>query len=378
MTRLGDLLKIKPVPAGIVLQRLAFGTSEEDMLVRQVIALANADVSGPRCLIFGAERNAAGRVSVCGIPTDDVQQVERQRLTCLDAIEPAPDLRLVTGKLAGRQLVALVLEDCRNPPYLASGRGPAALRAGECWLAHAHGMRTATRSDLDLMYARRKPLQDQQILVGLGTDPLCRTGELPVPRANSAPSRIASRKLRSAIAARKTVSSVMGHDDTALARLVDARIFGADFPHKQQGMNTLVMSLRAVADDYRNEDLRYRFEEAAARLNLCIRNDSAQPLRDAVIEVTLPLARGLEVAEQFFGPAEEQRFYPEVFRKGNVICARAPLGTLLPGRATTAFGTALRLSIDERLIGRKVAVHYVLTASNLAQAVQGRLKTQLT
>jgi len=30
------------------------------------------------------------------------------------------------------------------------------------------------------------------------------------------------------------------------------------------------------------------------------------------------------------------------------------------------------------LIGRKVAVHYVLTASNLAQAVQGRLKTQLT
>jgi hypothetical protein len=254
------------------------------------------------------------------------------------------------------------------------------LRAGECWLFDAQGMRPASRADLDDMYATRRQRRGEAVLVGIGEDPRCELLDVKVPDASMPPSRAAALKLKSAIAAKETAAAIMGREDTDMARLAHARIFGADMPFRQRGLDTLVRALEAVPDDYREADLHYRFERQAIHLNFCILNGRAQALTGAAIEVTLPAVAGLAVASRLYPPpgetATEDRPYPEVRRGRDCFRVRCSLGELLPGHPSRVFATPLRVAVDRSLLGQKIAIRYSLVADDLESPRRGRLRVR--
>ena len=135
------LSRRETLPAGILLRGVPAPAARQDHVVRQVMALANADLTGPRALVFGIEPGAAGALAVSGLTEADVTLLESHRSACVAAVEPALDLALVRGVLGGRTVAALELGHCANPPYVLGERALAPLRAGECWLFDAHGLR---------------------------------------------------------------------------------------------------------------------------------------------------------------------------------------------------------------------------------------------
>jgi len=374
---IAELLRSQPLPAGVLLRGMPASDGHEGHLIRQVMALANSDLAGIRCLLFGVEQGASGIPSLIGLGVADDERLRAQLELCRDAIEPALDLELVTRETGGKRVAALVVANCSNPPYVAGDDAPSSLRAGECWLFDAQGMRPATRADLDDMYATRRRCQ-QLVLVGIGDDPRCELLEVRVPDASQPPSRTAARKLRSAIAAKKTAAAVMGRDDTDIERLAHTRIYGAEVPFRHSGLDTLVRSLRSVADDYREADLHFRFEARAAHVNFCLLNAGTQPLTGAAIEVAFPAMHGLVVATCLHPPPGEVAGadppYPEVRRSADCFRARSQLGELAPGCLVSAFATPLRVAVDRSFIGQKVAVRYSLVAAELKSPCRGRLR----
>jgi hypothetical protein len=374
------VLREKPLAEGVLVRGAPAGEGRDEHLVRQVMALANADLKGIRCLLFGVEQGAAGAVSLIGLRDEDVVRLEAQRDLCREAIEPSPELVVVTTEIAGKRVAALVIGDWSNPPYVAGQRAPAPLRAGECWLFDAQGMRCASRADLDVMYATRRQRQPPAVLVGLGDDPCCEFLEVTVPDASQPPSRTAALKLRSAIAAKRAAAAVVGQEDTNLARLAHARIFGADIPFQHRSLDTLVQALEAVPETYREADLRYRLEERAARLNFCVMNGRPETLRGAAIEITLPAVAGLMIATGVHSPPGDSSTggvgYPEVRRSNGSFRIRCSLGDLAPGSLTRLLTTPLRMAVDQILIGQKIAIRFSLVADGLPSACRGRLRVR--
>jgi hypothetical protein len=378
MSDLAELLRQQPLPAGVLLRGLPVADGRETNLIRQVMALANSESAGSRCLVFGVEQGAAGTVAVIGLCDADVARLNEQRGLCMDAIEPALDLRVVTAVIAGRTVAALLLDSWSNPPYVAGSASPGDLRAGECWLFDAQGLRPAARADLDDMYATRRQRREQVVLVGIGDDPRSEILEVRVPDTSKLPSRVATRKLSAAVKARAIAAAIVGRDDTAMARLAHLRIFGADEPFRQDGPTTLKRALKEVPDEYREADLYYRFEERAVRVNLALMSNCDEALRSAVLEVTFPVVPGLEIATGPYRPsgpsAEVERGYPDVRREKDCIQVRATLGRLAPGSTLQAFRTPLRLAVDRSLVGQKIALRYTLAAEGLLPPRQGRLR----
>ncbi len=381
MSELAELLSHQPLPGGVLLRGLPVADGREDHLIRQVMALANSDSASSRCLVFGAEQGAAGTVAVIGLCDADVARLTAQLRLCINAIEPALDVRVVTAVVTGKTVAALVIDNSSNPPYVAGPASPGDLRAGECWLFDEQGLRPAARADLDNMYATRRQRQQQIVLIGIGDDPRNEILEVQVPDNSKLPSRVATLKLSAAVKAQAIAAAIVGRDDTAMARLAHLRIFGADEPFRQDGPTTLKRALKEVPDEYREADLYYRFEERAVRMNLSVMNNCAEVLRSAILDLTFPVVAGLEFATQLCGPSGQssnmKRAYPEVRQEKDCIRVRASLGDLAPGSTTRAFPAALRLAVDRSLVGQKIALRYILDAEGLLAPRQGRLRIKL-
>ncbi len=230
------------------------------------------------------------------------------------------------------------------------------------------------------MYATRRQRREQPVQVGIGEDPCCEIADLKIPAVSMLPSCAAALKLKSAIAARKTAAAVMGRDDTAMARLAHARIFGAEAPFRQHGLDTLRRAMETAPDDYREADLHHRFEQQAILLDFCVLNARAETLAGVVIEFILPALAGLEVASRVYPRPGETiaaaQKYPEVHRDPDCFRIRSCLGVLSPGCVARAFATPLRLAVDRKLIGQKIAIRYSLVAQGLDPPRAGRLRVR--
>lgn len=367
-----------------VLYRVQPGSRDaHPQLLREFLGLANSGLQGPCGIVFGVERAPDGSVHIFGLDDRGWVEMEALQRMLTDAVEPQLELTLSQGEIDGKRIAAITFGACPDPPYVAGPMAPTPVRRGECWVREGNALREAQRADFDRMYAG-KLAGITAVAVGIGDDPLCELAEVTVPPAGPLPSEIAMAKLREAIAARRAAEAMMGRDDSRLARLAFARLYGADVPYEQRGLDTLVQLLHRAREDYREADLHWRFEERAIRLNLTVCNQGEEALQGAVLEVVLPLAPGITVASRVYPPPGgktpaadwDPASYPSVRTEGDCVRVRAALGTLPPAMPVCAFGTPLRLAVDARLRGRKMAMRYTLVAQRLSVPVRGRLKVK--
>ncbi len=381
MIDITKLLVSGAVPPGLVLRPLPAGAGQEWHLVRQVQALANAAIEGQRGIVFGVEHGAGGQPVVVGLSSEQCVAIERQRDLIATALDPAPVLTLVLAEIGSQRVMALLLTDNDNPPYVTNAEAPAPLRVGECWLFADNVLRAATRSDLDAMYATRRQRRGPLILVGLGDDPRCESLDLRVPDYGAPPSVTFASKLQAAIAARQTVAAEMGREDTAMARLVDARVFGPDARYDARGLETLRQSLLTAPADHREADLYHRCERAAVQLNLSLCAAGDRPLQQVTIELTVPELPGFAVVPRLVAPpgvVADQRGYPEVQPGKGCVKVRSTLRELQPGRTVAAFRMPLRLAVTPAFAGQKIAIRYALAADQRPIRQDGRLRIRFS
>lgn len=378
---LDDILTLASDSADLLLRRDMYADGDQGHLVRDVLALANADAGDIRHLVFGAERVGKG-IRVCGLDRAAIQRFRRFGYDLPVLIEPKLRVAPIFAELDGKPVAALEISDCKNPPYTLRRQITEDMRTGACWVRDGDSIRPARREDLDRMYGRHSAKPSVRVEVGFNGDPTCQEVRLDVPDTSQPPSQRAREQMLSIISAKKAANEMLGVDDTGIARLAHIRIFGPDAPFVQQGMDTIVQQYNHATDEYEDADRYYYFEQQAIRLDLAVRILQDASMQGVVIDLSLPRVPGFTVAERLYPDPQGRRTgiesrlvgYPLVTHLRKHAAVQVSLGTLWPGQVISIFETPLRIRVGPEMRGMKVALNYRVSARDLPEPEQGRLK----
>ncbi|MGI9330761.1 MAG: ATP-binding protein [Gammaproteobacteria bacterium] len=385
---LKEILSQQTDSAALLLRRDMYADGQQGELVRDVLALANSAAGDTRHLLLGVEESASG-VQVCGLDQDAIQRFKLFGHDLPALIEPQLSISPMLVEVSGKPVAVLEISGCDNPPYTLRRRIADDMRTGACWVRDSASIRPARREDLDRMYGGRasaaqseppEPLEPVQL--GFDGDAACQALTLDVPDTSKPPSARTRHKLLSAIDAKKTTNKMLGCDDTGMARLSHARIYGIDTPFVPVGMDTLVQKYNDVSDDFDDADRHYYFEQQALKLILSVKNSLQAPLQGVVVDLALPKLKGFEVSDRLYLDADGQSTemesrlagYPNVKKNSENVTLRVAPGNLRPGLVQPIFETPLRVAVGPEMRGMKIAIQYRVSSPNLEQPIQGRLK----
>jgi hypothetical protein len=205
--------------------------------------------------------------------------------------------------------------------------------------------------------------------------------EFVLPEVQNPPSAQAAARMKKQIEARRAARNV-NLEDTGLARLVHARLYGNEQPFEAHGLDTLVQGYNAVLDDHHEHDNYYHFETQAVKLNFTMVNTGQTSLENVRLMLSLPWAEPFRVADRLYGPPgkpvtkkeSELRGYPSVQRYQTVVQVKNAYTSLEPDVVTPVFEQALRIAVGPELAGKKVALRYAIQADGLARPEEGTLK----
>ena len=287
-------------------------------------------------------------------------------------LDPQPRLRYMRWRTGTHELGVLVIEDCRDAPYLVRMNAPPITRAGDLRMR---------RGELDALYAEKLagPLYDGHVRVQFATDPPSEFIRLIAAQNVQLPSQLAAEKFEALIAARELAADAASSQMTYIRRLSQARIMGCDEPYVDKGVATLKTEMSKAAESFRLADERYRFEQQAHRVNLQIMLDGECDIECALLVLHVPADVGISIVQMREPAANEaaneaaSEGYPQVEIGREMIRISENYEVLSARLHTEAFRQPLRMVVDAAAAGHKIPVRYQVSGRNLRFPVCGKL-----
>ena len=359
-----------------------FREQDREELVKEVIGLANADVDGPRYILFGINAGAIAGSGIVGIAESAMADLKKAYRLLAALIEPVVHLAFIYDRINGKLVGTLEIDGCDDGPYVVGQDFSEKLSRGQSWIREGRQLRGADSIDLEQIRARVGRKQTWAVKIGFDDQPDCELLELKIPNTSNPPSIRAKRQIKRTLNWQKTIKNTLGTINTRLSRLLHVRQHGIGVEFDSRGKSTLIDLHGKIGNEFTEADDYYFFEEKALKLNLTICNKDEDGLVDVNITLAFPRSQDFDVADRLYtGPGDkrspleaEMAGYPEVQRLKHGTLVRASLGYLAPNRPQQVFRCALRLAVGPTMRGKKVAIKYTLRAKNKQSLSKGRLK----
>ncbi len=371
----------------VLFRRGAYTRQSQEELLRDVVSLANANVEGERVIILGVEAGVHG-ATIFDIPREAIDGTHRYHGVIRDFIEPPLNMLARSLTVDGKHLVALILDDCQDKPYMMRADHSASLRRGDAWIRVKTENQRMGRRQLEAVFADRfaEALYTGKVEVGFDGNMLSQEMTVNTADAELLPSKDAKEKLTTLIEAKEQKGAI-ADENTFITRLTHARLFGADQPYQSHSVSELRKELDNLVERYRDHDDYFRFEQHGQKVNLALVNQSEQELKGASIALMVPRASKFLLARRApVNPANElkarkvyddESSYPTVSELEKAYQVTENLGNVAPGQSLLAFKEPLRLFADKSLAGQKVTLFYKLYGRNLRQPISGKLLLKL-
>ncbi len=371
----------------VLFRRGAYTRQSQEELLRDVVSLANANVEGERVIILGVEAGVHG-ATIFDIPREAIDGTHRYHGVIRDFIEPPLNMLARSLTVDGKHLVALILDDCQDKPYMMRADHSASLRRGDAWIRVKTENQRMGRRQLEAVFADRfaEALYTGKVEVGFDGNMLSQEMTVNTADAELLPSKDAKEKLTTLIEAKEQKGAI-ADENTFITRLTHARLFGADQPYQSHSVSELRKELDNLVERYRDHDDYFRFEQHGQKVNLALVNQSEQELKGASIALMVPRASKFLLARRApVNPANElkarkvyddESSYPTVSELEKAYQVTENLGNVAPGQSLLAFKEPLRLFADKSLAGQKVTLFYKLYGRNLRQPISGKLFLKL-
>jgi len=369
-----------------------FQDQDQEELVREVIGLANADVDGPRNILFGVNAGAADGNGIVGISDDDMASLKKAHRLISQLVEPVVHLAFVFDRINGKLVGSLEIDGCDDGPYVVGQNSSDELSRGECWVREGYSLRAVSPGDL----SRKSPPKTEKkptkmgkpppIKVGFNDDLDCDQIELTIPDTSDPPfAREEATPPQSADIA-KTIKEKIGTLTTRILRLREPRTRNATADPGKSGSAAQSDKFDVTDQIIVDADNHYYFEEKALKLNLVVCNKGAESVEGVSIELGFPRPADFDVADRIYISPFDKRFshssnnsgYPKVKRRDEAILVNGPIGVLTPDNPTPAFKHAMRLVVGPGMQRRKIAVNYKLRAKDGQRLADGRLKIKFS
>lgn len=362
----------------------AYGKDGVESFLRDVLALANAAVDGPRYIVTGISFDAAGRKTVNAIDRNDFSGKPSYALLVQDYIEPALQISHKPVSVDGYQVGVFEIGDCQDAPYMMRIDFSETLRRGDAFARVRNKAVKLGRSQLQSLFEKkfRDSVSAAQIEVGFPGDIVHKDLRVATHDLRELPSAHASAKLSELIESKQKVQVTA--TNTFVSRLMHARIFGSDIPYEERSTTQLLNEMEEIERRYEDEDHHFLFDERATKLQLIVINHGEEAIRDASLKLVMPrhpefrIAAELPKISRDGGFVErrpgEQDAYPDVIVRDKSVQVVASLGDLPEGAPVDVFERHLRVCAGNALRGRRIGIQYALSGQNLRAPAEGTLR----
>jgi hypothetical protein len=384
MNRLTKIAQAATPGTGVQLRESAYGSSDIRSFLRDVLAMANASVEGPRYIIVGASCDNAGRKSFNAIDADDFSGKPSYQALANEYIEPPLRIRYQSVSIDGKRIGVFEIGDCQDRPYMMRIDYSETLRRGDAYVRANDGAMKMGRRQLGNLFERkfRDSVSAGDIEIGFPGEIIHKDETIRTCNLSKLPSAEASKKLDQLMNIRKNSKS--SGSTTVMARLTHARLFGADDPYVDRSPDELIQEMRDLRVKYRNHDDQFLYEQHAETMQLVIYNQGQEPILDASLSLLMPNHNAFYIADTLPKLLRDDRFvnrspdeisaYPSVTLKDDAIQVTSKIGDIPVGEPIDAFNLPLRLCIGEDLAGKRFGIRYTLHGQNLREPVKGKLR----
>jgi hypothetical protein len=354
-------------------------------LVKEVIGLANADVDGPRYILFGINAGGMEGSKIVGIKDDDAAALKKAHRLISAQIEPVVSLAFIFDRINGKLVGALEIDGGEDGPFVPGEDFSADLSGEKTWVREGRELRVVDISDLGSTDAEvsteeteehgpAELLETPSIDVGFNEEPDCDVIELSIPDTSDPPFVGEKENLGNQAGLTETLKSAVNTMTTKLVGLALGR-------SKDDDPDSSTDVVKAAQDLITESENHYYYEEKALLLNFTVLNTGSHPVDDLHIEFGFPKIEDFDIADRIHmspfdkssHPATRNQGYPDVERGRKGFIVRNKIGVLEPAVPTPALKCPLRMAVGPGAQKRKVAILYTLRRGGEIVG-EGRLK----
>lgn len=384
MSQLLKIAELAAPRADVQYRRAAYGIQDLRRFLRDIMAMANSPVEGPRYIVVGLDFGDSGQKCLHSIPEKDFAGKPSYQTLVLDFIEPQIRLNYQPITVEGQRLGVFEIPHCHDKPYMMRIDHSETLRRGDAYIRVKDTAMKLGRGQLQVMFEKKfhEQASTRRIEIGFPGEIIHKIRKVRTIDLAAMPSAVASSKLKQLLSVQE--NSRKSGSTTVLARLTHARLFGSDDPYEARSGDELIAEMAEIKLKHRIEDEYFLFEKNAQKLQFVIYNQGDELIEDASLALSMPNHGSFHIASKLpaaphsdtyvdFQPKEKGR-YPCVRIKNDAIQVSNLIGEIPCGEPVFAFDVPLRVCAGSDLTGRKFGIRYALTGTNLRAPVTGMLR----
>ena len=356
-----------------------YGARGARELLRDVMALANAEVDGPRYIIVGIEVDSDGRRSFCPVNAGDFDGKPDYVSLVRDHIEPELNIRYECAYINGQRIGCFEITGCREQPYMMRIDYSETLRRGDAYIRVNNAIIKMGRQQLHCQFKAhfQNSISANSIEIGFPGEVIHKELHLNCRDLTELPSAIAAAKLEQLMQAQLDTKGA----DSLVARMLHARLYDPVQPYVSRSPEDLLLEMGQIRARYAAEDHKYLFGGNASGIQAVVYNQSDEAILDASLVMLMPKDDEFHVADR--PPHASQRLdndstYPIVDVLENAIRITQRIGDIPAGEPFAIFPTPVLVCAGPGLAGRKFGIRYSLTGQNLRSPPEGKLRLFFT
>jgi len=384
MNRLLKIARTATPGTGVLFRRDKYGNSGIRGFLRDVLALANASVDGPRYIVVGADFDVKGRKCVHSIDAEDFSGKPSYQSLANEYIEPPIRIRYKPVTIDGQRVGVFEIGDSQDRPYMMRIDYSETLRRGDAYIRSRNNVMKMGRRQLAELFEKkfRDSVSAGDIEIGFPGEIIHKDLALNCCDLSQLPSAQASKKLNQLIdihsKSRNTGST------TVMARLTHARLFGADDPYVDRTADELIQEISDLRTKYRDQDSHFLYESRAEQVQVVVYNQGDEPIIDASLSLIMPNHNAFYVADCLPKVPRKTGFtdrtpdeiaaYPSVVLKDDSVQVTSKIGDIPVGEPIEVFVSPLGVCVGEDLSGKRFGARYALHGQNLRSPAKGQLR----
>ena len=134
MNRLLKIVRSAMPGTGVQFRRTAYGKSEIRRFLRDVIAMANAPVDGPRYIVVGMDFCSKGQKKIYDVDQQDFSGNPAYKKLVSEFVEPMILIRYQPVVSEGKRIGVFEIADCQDRPYMMRADYSESLRRGDAYV----------------------------------------------------------------------------------------------------------------------------------------------------------------------------------------------------------------------------------------------------
>lgn len=155
LLNLNDLIRYESEGSALDFKRIEYRKDAHADLLKDVLSMANAHVTGSRYIVTGVDSPPGGPKKVLGIDPGQMRDAATYQQLVAENIEPALDLTYLTHEFDGKTLGVFEISRCTDQPYQMR-KDYTPLRRGEMWIRKGTTQMLVIREDLSRYEEQRR------------------------------------------------------------------------------------------------------------------------------------------------------------------------------------------------------------------------------